>query len=139
MWYFIFGLLWLFVYFHLKQTKKLKNLQYAKHIRRIIQKRRQRSLLLVGGNQRIYLTLRTDSPSVRLPEEALSQPLSVLSACNILHYLSVCITAVIAGGERLGECFLQKTKGGSVRSKSDIYSLGDILECRTNNLAARMI
>ena len=26
-------------------------------------------------------------------------------------------------GERLGECFPQKTKGGAVRSKSDIYSL----------------
>ena len=30
----------------------------------------------------------------------------------ILHYLSVCITAVSACGERLGESFLRKTKGG---------------------------
>ena len=51
-------------------------------------------------------------------------PTSLRSVCSILHYLSVCITAVSAGGERLGESFLRKTKGWAVRSKSDIYSLG---------------
>ena len=51
-------------------------------------------------------------------------PTSLRSVCSILHYLSVCITAVSAGGERLGESFLRKTKvGGAVHSKSDIYSL----------------
>ena len=65
--------------------------------------------------QRMYIIL-------RLPWKALSQP-SLRSVCSILHYLSVCITAVSAGGERLGESFLLKTKGGAVLSKSDIYSL----------------
>ena len=52
-------------------------------------------------------------------------PTSLRSVCSILHYLFVCITAIIAGRERLRECFLRKTKGGgeAVRSKSDIYSL----------------
>ena len=55
--------------------------------------------------------------------EALSQPLSALSA-RYCTTCPVCITAVSAGGERLGESFLRKTKGWAVRSKSDIYSLG---------------
>ena len=33
---------------------------------------------------------------------------------TVLHYLSVCITAVSAGGERLGESSLRKTKGGGL-------------------------
>ena len=50
-------------------------------------------------------------------------PTSLRNVCSILHYLSVCITAVSAGRERLGESFLWKTKVLAVRSKSDTYSL----------------
>ena len=51
-----------------------------------------------------------DSPPP--PSVGSTLPTSLCSVCNILHYLSVCITAVSAGGERLGESFFQKTKGG---------------------------
>ena len=58
----------------------------------------------------IYITLRTDSPP---PSSSVGStlPTSLLYVCSILHYLFVCITAVSAGVERLGESFLRKTKG----------------------------
>ena len=46
----------------------------------------------------IYITLRMDSTLHRLQLDGLSQPLH--SVCSILHYLSVCITADRAGGEK---------------------------------------
>ena len=46
-------------------------------------------------------------------------PLSQLLALSAV-YLSVCITADRAGGERLKECFLRKTNGCAVPSQSDI-------------------
>ena len=57
----------------------------------------------------MYITLRTDSP-----------PSHNSSLCLQYRYLSVCITADRAGGERLRECFLRKTKGCAVPSQSDI-------------------
>ena len=43
--------------------------------------------------------------------------------CSIVHYLSVCITAVVAGRERLGECFIRKMKGGGLSVLRVIYIL----------------
>ena len=68
------------------------------------------NVFIVGHYQRIYISRislleRTapPPPPLRLPWEALSQPLSALSAvyCSALPvFLTVCITAVSAGGER---------------------------------------
>ena len=67
--------------------------------------------------QRKYIISRKDS------NKKSTHTTSPRSVCSILHYLSVCITAINAGGERLGESFPRKTKWGAVCSKSDIYSL----------------
>ena len=53
-------------------------------------------------HQRIYILLKTDTtPPSSLTK--LPHPTSPRLLCSILHYLSVCITAHRAGGERLGE------------------------------------
>ena len=53
----------------------------------------------------------------------LTHPTSLHSVCSILHYLSVCITADRAGGERLGESNFIRRWDVAVPSTSDIYSL----------------
>ena len=59
-------------------------------------------------------------------------PTSLRSVCSILLYLSVCITADRAGRERLGECFLRTTKGGTDPSITNIYSLMRTFLSRTH-------
>ena len=71
--------------------------------------------------QRIYITLRTDSPPppLRLPEESLSQP---LSACNDGSYTDGQVVKYTADRAERG-CESASSKRGAVRSMSDIYSL----------------
>ena len=70
---------------------------------------------VVYSDQRIYITLRTDSPSLRLKKEGLSQPLSTCTDGSYTDGQVVQYTADRAE-RRLGECFPRKTK-------NDIHSL----------------
>ena len=81
--------------------------------------------VLMYANQRIYITLRTDSP----PPPPLSSGGSTLpTSLRLLCYTDGQVVQYIycrLSGERLGDYFPRKTKGGggAVCSKSDIYSL----------------
>ena len=72
--------------------------------------------------QRIYITLRTDSPPpLRLPWEALSKPLSALSA--VLYTALPVRLYNCRQWREVGRVLpLEDEGGGAVRYKSDIYS-----------------
>ena len=106
--------------------KSLKKVNFATyiHIQRCGQPDAIDGLLIIltgagrgeGQMQRIYILLENGlHPPVVLRRDAsrnLSLPFFALSA-GILHYLSSCMTANRAGGERLGEASQRKTTGGN--------------------------
>ena len=80
----------------------------------------------INSKEYTYITRKRDS-NIPSSYKHLTHPTSPRYICSRLHYLSVCITADRAGGERLGESNLCKTMECYCPSTSDIYSL--ILGC----------
>ena len=69
---------------------------------------------------RIYITLRTDSPPCRLPLEALSQPLSALSAVSSTTGLYNCRQS---RRREVGRVLSTDDEGGGLTLLSQIYML----------------